>query len=166
MIYLYYNLKNGSIILEGLKMEAKQTVKQGDKVLVHYTGKLENGEIFDRTKSNAPFALTIGSGKVLAKFEKNLIGMKEGETKSFCIPSEEAYGPLNGNLMIEILREHLPGDIDPFVGMRLSVPLKFRKKPISVKILAVNDISVTVDANHNLAGRDLFYTVEIVSIKT
>lgn len=146
-------------------MAEKIGAEQGDKVAIHYTGKLESGEIFDSTRGARPYIFTIGDGTVLPAFEKKIIGMAIRESRTFCIPFEEAYGPLQGNMMIEILREHWPSGITPAVGMRLKVPLKFRKLPCSVKVLAVGDVSITVDANHPLAGKDLYYQVKMIRIK-
>ncbi|HEX9024817.1 MAG TPA: peptidylprolyl isomerase [Geobacteraceae bacterium] len=145
--------------------------KEGDKVKVHYTGKLEGGEIFDTSMCTddgcgcdcAPLEFTIGDGEVIPGFEKAVLGMGVGETKTFTVPVDEAYGPRNEELVVSVERGHVPADMTPEVGMRLEVTQEDGSE-FPVIITGVTDTHVTLDANHPLAGRDLTFDIELVEV--
>lgn len=139
-------------------------IKTNDIVTLNYTGTLEDGQIFDQTKE--PFILKIGSNLIFPKFEKKLIGMSAGEAKKFSLYPEEAYGPYDPHLLIEIPRTKLPSHIHIHVGMKISIPLKKAKLQYPMEIVAINDLSFTLDANHPLAGKVLHFEVEVLSIKS
>ncbi len=145
--------------------------KEGDRVKVHYTGKLEGGEIFDSSLcmdeecgcDTVPLEFTVGAGEVIPGFEKAVVGMSEGDTKTFTIPVDEAYGERNEELVVTVERGHVPQDMNPEVGMRLEVTQEDGSE-FPVIITAVSDTHVTLDANHPLAGRDLTFDIELVEI--
>lgn len=137
----------------------------GDRVAVHYIGKLNDGTVFDKTEKQSPFYLKIGSKQVLPSFEKQLIGMKVGEEKTFTILSKDGYGPLQEQLIIEVPLEKLPSHIKPKIGQRLNIPLKKNGLPYPVTIMHTSDISITIDANHPLAEKDLHFYVKMLSIE-
>ncbi|MEC7838974.1 MAG: peptidylprolyl isomerase [Chlamydiota bacterium] len=139
-------------------------VTKGCQVTLHYVGKFDDGKIFDTTLSNSPFTYEVGSNVVLPQFEKNILGMAIGEKKTFLILEGDAYGPIRGSLVIEVPLEKFPQHIKPEVGMRLNIPLKGLRVQYPVRVLAVSDISVTIDANHPLAGKNLRFEVEILEI--
>jgi len=137
--------------------------KNGDTVKVHFTGKLQNGKVFDTSKGRQPLDFTIGSGNMMPGFEKGVTGMAVGETKTFTVLPEEAYGLRHEKLRINIKKCELPEHIAPVVGQQIEV-----KHPngdlIQLIITEVNEDSVTLDANHPLAGKLLFFDVELVQI--
>jgi peptidylprolyl isomerase len=145
--------------------------KVGDKVKILYTGKLEGGEIFDSSEcteddcscSSGPLEFTIGEGEVIPGFEKAVIGMNEGEAKTFTIPVEEAYGKRNEEMVVAVERSHVPADLTPEVGMRLEVTQEDGQE-FPVVITEVSETHVTLDANHPLAGRDLTFDIKLVEI--
>jgi peptidylprolyl isomerase len=145
--------------------------KEGDKVKVHYTGKLEGGEVFDSSEcteddcscDSGPLEFTIGKGEVIPGFEKAVIGMSEGEAKTFIIPVEEAYGKRNEEMVVAVERSHVPADLTPEVGMRLEVTQEDGQE-FPVVIMEVTETHVTLDANHPLAGRDLTFDIKLVEI--
>ena len=145
--------------------------KEGDKVKVHYTGKLEGGEVFDSSEctedgcscDSGPLEFTIGKGEVIPGFEKAVIGMSEGEAKTIIIPVEEAYGKRNDEMVVAVERSHVPADLTPEVGMRLEVTQEDGQE-FPVVIMEVTDTHVTLDANHPLAGRDLTFDIKLVEI--
>jgi len=141
-----------------------EKVIEGCTVTLQYTGKLESGKIFDSTKYSEHLTYEVGISLVLPEFEKHIIGMAVGEKKDFLILTDDAYGPIQGSLVIEIPRERLPRHIEPQVGMRLEIPLKGLRVQYPVRILAVSDVSITIDANHPLAGKNLRYEVKIIKI--
>jgi len=137
--------------------------KSGDTVKVHYSGFLEDGSIFDSSLQGDPFEFTLGESMVLPGFEEAIVGMGSGETKTFNIPSDEAYGPHREELVAVIERTQVPADIDPQVGMNLQL-----KSPdgntTSVVITEVSEESIILDANHPLAGKDLIFEIKLVEI--
>ena len=137
--------------------------KQGDTVKVHYTGKLENGTVFDSSKSKEPIEFKIGDASIIAGFEKAIIGMKKGEAKTVKIQSESAYGPHLPELVSDVEKTQFPEHIKPELGQQLEI-----RRPdgpaIVVTITKVEEVMVTLDANHPLAGKDLIFDIELVDI--
>lgn len=137
--------------------------KSGDRVKVHYSGFLEDGTVFDSSLEGDPFEFTLGEGMVIPGFENAVIGMDVGETKTVNIPFAEAYGPRRDELMATIERAQLPDHISPEVGMSLQV-----RTPdgsfTNVLITEVTPSTVTLDANHPLAGKDLIFEIKLVEI--
>ena len=138
-------------------------VKNGDTVKVHYTGKLENGKVFDTSEDRQPREFTLGSGKIIPGFEKGIIGMEVGEAKTITVPPEEAYGPRRNELIVDVEKTDLPENITPAIGKQLQIRQK-DGNPIKVTITDMNEDTVTLDANHPLAGNTLFFDVELVEI--
>jgi peptidylprolyl isomerase len=138
-------------------------VKQGDTVLVNYTGKLFDGTIFDTSLDRAPMRFTVGQGKLIAGFEKAVVGMNTGEKKTVIIPFAEAYGPRQDSAVVEMERKNLPAGFDPRVGQRLELTQEDDSN-VLVTVMAVSERTITLDANHPLAGKDLTFDIELVSI--
>ena len=145
--------------------------KNGDRVKVHYKGMLEGGEVFDTSIcsdeacscDSAPLEFTIGAGEVIPGFENAVVGMSEGEAKTFTVPVDEAYGKRNEELIVEVERSNVPAELTPEVGMRLEVTQEDGRE-FPVIITQVTDSHITLDANHPLAGRDLTFDIELVEI--
>jgi len=137
--------------------------KCGDRVTVHYTGKLENGEVFANSKVGEPFEFTIGKEEVVPGFEKGVIGMEVGETKTITVPPEEAYGPRSEELLVDVSKSALPEDITPAIGGQLQIPQK-DGNPIRVTVSDMNEDTVTLDANHPLAGITVVFDILLVAI--
>ena len=138
-------------------------VKDGNAVKVHYTGKFEDGTVFDSSKEGEPLDVTIGSGKVIPGFENGIIGMKNGENKTITLPTEEAYGPVRDDLIIDVKKAEIPENIKPEVGLSLQM-----KQPngdvVNLVVTDVAEETVTLDANHPLAGQILIFDIEVVEI--
>jgi len=137
--------------------------KQGDTVLVHYTGKLPNGTVFDTSRSRHPIRFTLGNGQVIAGFEQAVTGMAKGESKTSIIPVDLAYGPRHEEMIVTIERSMLPPDLNASVGQRLELTQE-DNKTVLVTVMATTDTSLTLDANHPLAGNDLTFELELVDI--
>ena len=138
--------------------------KNGDIVEVHYTGTLENGTVFDTSEGRDPLKFTLGAGQMIPGFEQAVLGMKIGESKNFTIPADEAYGPYDDDLLIVINREDLSPDLDPEVGQQLQMPRPGGGISI-VTVTNVTDTTITIDSNHFLAGKDLTFEIELMSIQ-
>lgn len=138
-------------------------VKVNDTVKVHYTGTLKNGEVFDSSKGKEPLEFTIGAGQIIPGFENGIMGMKVDESKTINIAAEEAYGERRDELVQEVAKTQLPAEINPEVGMQLMSQGPDGQQ-IPLVVMEVKETSITVDANHPLAGKDLIFEVSIVSI--
>lgn len=137
--------------------------KQGDTVQVNYTGKLEDGTVFDTSYGRWPLQFTIGNGQLIEGFEKAVTGMSVGEKKTVVIPSDEAYGPRLEQAIVEVPRKNLPPDLNPKVGQRLEI-VQQNDETVLVTVIATSPDTLTLDANHPLAGRDLTFDIELVAI--
>lgn len=138
-------------------------VQKGDKVQVHYTGKLPSGELFDTSEGRDPLEFTAGSGQVIPGFDNAVIGMKEGEKKNVQIPVAEAYGEKSDEMIMDFPRSNFPEDITPEEGMELHLN-DDQGNVMPVIVTSVGDEFVTLDANHPLAGHDLIFDLEVVKI--
>lgn len=135
--------------------------KYGDVVKVHYTGKLDDGTVFDSSTDRDPLEFTIGNGEIIPGFEQAVIGMKPGETKTIKIPSDEAYGPHHEEMVLEIDRNEFPADLNLRAGLQLQMG-QDDGRAIPVMVIDISESSVTLDANHPLAGKDLTFDIRLV----
>jgi FKBP-type peptidyl-prolyl cis-trans isomerase 2 len=142
-----------------------QQVKKGDKVKVHYHGRLNNGETFDKSEGREPLEFEVGSGMVIKGFDEGVTGMKVGDKKTINIPADEAYGPLNPDMMIEMPKDRFPKDMELEPGMPLAMS-DGQGQQFQVVVKEIKEDVVLLDANHPLAGQDLTFDLELVDIVT
>jgi len=147
-----------------LKNKFMSQVKENDTVKIHYTGKLQDGQVFDSSLERDPIEFTIGGGQIIPGLEKGLIDMKVNDKKTIEIPQAEAYGDVQKELFQEVPKEQLPQEITPEVGMGL-VAKNPDGSERQLRVAEVKDDSIVIDANHPLAGKDLIFDVEVVEIK-
>jgi peptidylprolyl isomerase len=140
-----------------------QHAKNGDKVKVRYTGKLESGKVINQTKGGLPLVFQIGNGVVLSEFEKAVTGMEVGGKKTITVPPEKAFGPRHEYLIMDFQRSEFPDKIEMFLGKRIDVQTPYGGK-IGVKIVSVDEETVRVDANHPLKGQTLIFDIELLEI--
>lgn len=140
-----------------------QLVKTGDLVRVHYTGKLTSGEQFDSSQGRDPLEFTVGAGQMIKGFDAALPGMSVGQKKTIEISFEDAYGPRSEEDIIPFPIENVPPDMKLEVGMMLSLS-NAQGQPVQVVILEIREDVVLLDANHFLAGKDLVFDIELVTI--
>ncbi|MGR3278758.1 peptidylprolyl isomerase [Acaryochloris sp. 'Moss Beach'] len=137
--------------------------KVGDTVSIHYTGKLDDGSVFDSSLEREPLQFSIGGQQVIPGFEQAVIGMNPGDSKTETIVYDQAYGPRHEDMVVTVLREQIPSDFDLEVGQQLQI-----KNPegqvIPVMVSEIIEDQVTLDGNHPLAGEDLTFEIELVSI--
>ncbi|HRB87577.1 MAG TPA: peptidylprolyl isomerase [Niabella sp.] len=141
-----------------------QEVKKGDKVKVHYHGKLTNGETFDSSEGRDPLEFEVGSSMVIKGFDDGVTGMLVGEKKTIQIPVIEAYGEKIAEMIIEMPKSQFPEDMNLEVGLPL-VMSDNSGQQFQVVITEIKEDSVVLDANHPLAGKDLIFDLEVVSIE-
>ena len=137
--------------------------KGGDTVKVHFTGKLESGEVFADSRDGEPFEFLLGEGNVIPGFENGILGMEVGEKKTITVPPGEAYGQRSEELIANIKKDDLPEDVSPVIGQKLKMQAPDGGY-IDLVIAAMDEDSITLDANHPLAGNTLVFHVELVQI--
>ena|SRR5687767_2109365 len=138
-------------------------VKNGDTVSIHYTGKLDDGTVFDSSVGGQPITFTLGAGEVIPGFESGTVGMSVGDTRDIVIPPEQAYGPYFEELVKVINRDAFPENITPTIGQAFEMQLP-SGEGIPVRIVDIEGDDVTLDANHLLAGETLYFNIELVRI--
>ncbi len=141
-----------------------ETAKKGDTVSVHYTGRLEDGEVFDSSEGGEPLEFEVGAGDVIAGFDEAVRGMSIGDKRTIEIEPDDAYGQRIATLVQSVARASMNLDAEPQVGMNLIMQLPDNNQ-IPVAITEVTNDQITLDANHPLAGHKLTFDVELVEIK-
>ena len=140
-----------------------QQVKKGDKVKVHYHGRLTDGTTFDSSQGRQPLEFEVGSGMVIKGFDDGVTGMSIGEKKTVNIPYDDAYGPRNPEMLIEMPKDRFPKDMEIEPGTPLMMS-DGSGQNFQVVVTEVKEDSVMLDANHPLAGQDLIFDIELVEI--
>jgi peptidylprolyl isomerase len=137
--------------------------KDGDSVKIHYTGTLDSGETFDSSKGRAPLEFTLGSGQVIPGFDKAVSGMAVGETKTETIPAADAYGERRDEMILKVPKSQVPPDVTVEVGSRLAMKTQDGQE-VPVEVTEITEESITLDANHPLAGKALTFEIELVEV--
>jgi peptidylprolyl isomerase len=137
--------------------------KKGDTVRVHYTGKLEDGTVFDTSEDGASMEFKIGDGELLKAFEQGVVGMAIGETKVIRIPAEEAYGLKKDEMIFEYERSKAPANFDAEIGQQVQM-YRADGQPVTMTVAGKSEKSFTMDCNHALAGKNLVFDVRLEEI--
>ena len=140
------------------------TAKKGDNVKVHYKGTLTSGEQFDSSEGREPLAFTVGAGQMIKGFDEAIPGMSVGDKKTVNINPENAYGEKNPDAIIEFPKSNIPADMKLETGMKLKLKNE-AGQPIPVVVTEIKDEIIILDANHELAGKELVFDIELVEIK-
>ena len=137
--------------------------KSGDTVKIHYTGKFDDGSVFESSTGGDPLEFTIGSGQIMPGFEEAVVGMEPGQSKTATITAENAYGPHRPEMVFEVDHSKFPEKINPQLGDRFQIPQQDGHMLV-VTVIRVTDAKVVLDANHPLAGKDLTFDILLVAI--
>ncbi|HEX9778300.1 MAG TPA: peptidylprolyl isomerase [Geopsychrobacteraceae bacterium] len=135
----------------------------GSKVKVHYTGTFDDGEVFDSSREREPMEFEVGAQQVIPGFDQALVGMKTGESKSVRIPEEEAYGPYNPEMVMEVAPDQFEAGMKVEIGQQFQVEMG-EGNPVVLMVKDVRDDKVVLDANHPMAGKTLNFEIELVEI--
>jgi peptidylprolyl isomerase len=138
-------------------------VKAGDNVRIHYTGTLKDGSVFDSSEGAEPLAFVVGSGQIIPGLDIAIPGMSVGDKKTVEVPVDQAYGPVEPAARQAVPRQEIPADIPLDMGMQLQVQTP-DGQTMAVTVVELSDEEVVLDANHPLAGQDLTFAIELVSI--
>jgi len=140
----------------------RRAIQSGDTVSVHYTGKLESGEVFDSSSGRRPMTFTVGTGQIIRGFDEAVLGMAVGDRKTVTIAPERAYGPRQLELIVDIPRNTVPEGMDLEKGMMIEL-VDPQGNRIPAEVFEILDEVVKMDLNHFLAGKTLVFDIEIVS---
>jgi len=140
-----------------------ERAKEGDVVTVHYTGRLEDGTVFDSSLDREPLQVTLGDGKIIPGVERAIVGMRPGDSKTEIIPSDQAYGPHDAEMVFKVGRNRFPDDVRPELGQDLQIQHSDGRST-QVLVIGVSESTVTLDANHPLAGKNLIFDLQLVAI--
>lgn len=146
------------LIFAPLASSGERTAKEGDEVEIHYVGKLQNNEIFDKSEGRGPLKFTVGSKNIIVGMNKAVVGMKVGQTKTVSVPPKEAYGEYNDGMVFRVKTKQLPEGAKP--GAKLTT-----SKGQMVTVKKIVEDTATLDANHFLAGKTLIFEITLLSIK-
>jgi len=135
-------------------------IENGSKVKVHYTGKLEDDNVFDSSTGREPLEFTVGSGQLIPGFEQGVMGLNTGDKKTIELEPDQAYGQVREDLVNEVPRENLPEGVQ--VGQELQAQTE--QGPVRVRVVELNETMGKVDANHPLAGKKLIFDLEVVEV--
>ncbi len=141
-----------------------QYAEEGDAVSVHYTGTLEDGSQFDSSEGGDPLRFTIGASQMIRGFEDAVYGMKVGETKTVTIPSAQAYGAASDEMIYVMERDQFPAGTDLEVGRQITLTAGDGSR-FPATVTELTDTTVTLDANHRLAGKDLIFEIKLVEVR-
>lgn len=137
--------------------------KQGDTVKIHYTGKFNDGTVFDSSDESEPLEFVVGQGQIIPGVEEAVVGMSLNETKTAEIPPEKAYGQYSEDMVVDVDRSQFPEHIQPEKGMELELKQESGES-IHVVVTNVSDSEITLDANHPLAGKNLTFEIQLMEI--
>jgi FKBP-type peptidyl-prolyl cis-trans isomerase 2 len=152
------------IIISSCRIEeGEKMANNGDTVKVQYTGKLSDGTVFDTSIDKEPLEFTVGSGMVIPGFDQAVIGMNPGESKTIEIPMTDAYGPYCNELVQEVNRSEIPSEVKLEIGQRLQAQRQ-DGQIVMLVVTNISDSTVTIDANHPLAGKDLTFNIELIEV--
>ena len=137
--------------------------KTGDTVHIHYTGRLDDGTVFDTSEDREPLSFEIGEGMVIPGFEEAVTGMEPGDKKTTKIPTDQAYGARREDMVVTVPRDQLPEGVEPKVGEILQMS-SGDAQTFNVVVSENGEGSIVLDANHPLAGEDLTFEIELVKV--
>jgi len=137
--------------------------KTGDTVRVHYTGKLNDGTIFESSTESEPLEFVLGEGQILPGFEAAILGLDSGESRTFQIPADEAYGPHRDDRVVTVPLDQLPSYLRPKLGEVLEIQQP-GGQVLAVRITSLTETEIELDGNHPLAGEDLTFETTLVEI--
>lgn len=135
----------------------------GDTVRIHYTGRLDDGTVFDSSEGREPLEFTLGSGQVIPGFDSAVTGMDVSQQKTVTISPDEAYGPHRDDLMLPVPRSRLPEGVDPQVGEMLQMS-SADGQTFQVTVAETHSDRLVLDANHPLAGQSLTFDIQLVAV--
>jgi peptidylprolyl isomerase len=136
-------------------------IQKGNTVKVHYTGKLEDNKVFDSSAGRQPIEFQVGNQQVIEGFESAVLGLNKGDKTTITIDPDKAYGDIRPELIMAVPKNQVPQDVK--VGVQLQ-GVGQNGEPFNVTVREINESTVTLDANHPLAGKKLIFDIEVVDV--
>jgi peptidylprolyl isomerase len=136
-------------------------IKPGDTISVNYTGRFEDGDVFDTSEGRSPLVFTVGAGQLISGFDSAVVGLKSGDKKTITIAPEDGYGEHREDLVIDMPASNIPPDMDLTEGMQVQL-VDQSGNPIPAIVQEIGDDVVKMDVNHPLAGKTLLFDIEIM----
>jgi FKBP-type peptidyl-prolyl cis-trans isomerase 2 len=153
---------NLGLLIDIIKKQIFHMITKGNTVEVHYTGKFVDGEVFDSSEGNDPLQFEVGSGQIIPGFENAILGKQIGEKVTVRVSPEEAYGAVREDLVVEVPVDKMPGQVE--VGQLLQAD-SGDGQTVQVIVREVKEDVIVIDGNHPLAGQELIFDIEVVSIQ-
>lgn len=138
-------------------------VKDGDTIKVHYTGRFDDGTVFDSSENGEPLQFTVGAGNVIKGFDQGVVGMDINETRTLNIPAADAYGPYHDEMVFEFDRNKTPEGFDPEIGRQVQMH-RADGEAVVVTVIGKTESAFIMDCNHALAGKDLIFEIKLMEI--
>ena len=135
----------------------------GDTVRVHYTGRLDDGTVFDSSEGRDPIEFTLGAEAVIRGFESAVLGLEVGERRTVVLGPEDAYGPYHQDRVVVVGRERFPAELTIEPGMVLRA--QGERGDLMVTVTDITGDQVTIDGNHPLAGKQLTFDIELAGLE-
>lgn len=146
-----------------LRADAVPSVKAGDTVRIHYTCRLEDDTIFATTRHREPLEFVVGESQIIPGLQEGVLGMKVGESRTFKIAPEKAFGPYHEEMTATVDRSLVPPELELEIGTSLRVRHADGHES-DVRVTGLTETTVTIDGNHPLAGKELTMEVELVEL--
>ena len=156
-------MRNEPSFIYGAIAPGRMAVKIGSTVKIHYKGTFSDGVVFDDSHQREPLQFTVGTGKVIPGFERNVIGMEQGQQKSFTIEAKDGYGEHRPEMVVTVPRDKFPSDMDFQKGAMLS--FKKDSMQFNATVAGVEGNNIQLDMNHPLAGKSLNFTIELIGVE-
>ena len=156
-------VSDGPLQLAGWKEGRMAQAKPGDTVKIHCTGRLGDGKVFKRSCESKPLKFKIGKSMLMRAFEQKVVGMKPGESRTVKVTADKAYGPRREEMVAAVDRKEFPDNVKPYVGLELDI-CQQDGKVFPAEVIEVSESSITLDANHPLAGKALIFDIELVEL--
>lgn len=137
-------------------------IENGNIVNVHYTGKFTDGNVFDTSEGRETLQFELGAGQLIPGFEAAVLGKEVGDKLTAVISAEDGYGLVNEELIVNVPLDKMPGEVE--IGQTLEASGQDGQS-LQVTIVEINEDNVVIDGNHPLAGKDLIFEIEIVSVQ-
>lgn len=138
-----------------------ETIKAGDTISVNYTGRFEDGQVFDSSEEREPLKFTVGAGQLIKGFDDAVTGLKIGEKVTVTIAPADAYGEHRTDLIIDIPKANVPEDLAVEIGKRFNLRDE-SGRPVPAVVIEITDEAIRLDANHAMAGKTLVFDIEVV----
>jgi peptidylprolyl isomerase len=162
-LFFYWTIKDKDKEIVRSIHRRKQMIQDGKFALVHYTGTLSDGEVFDSTDGREPFEFETGQGFVIPAFEETVKSMAVDEEREISIKAADAYGEYKEDMIQKVPAAEVTEFLTPEVGLIIHVMTQDGQQ-IPARITGVTTEEISLDFNHPLAGKDLNFKLKLIGV--